>query len=336
MTALSTLPNENYAVVLNANAGRVTQKLEKRLRPLVPEGRFFMTRSQLHSRDVLQSCLDNNVSAIFAGGGDGTIVDVINSLYELQKPGQALPKVGALRLGTGNALAGWLGSSNPQRDLSSWKAQRIHQLQNVHMVEAEDTLFPFAGLGIDAAILNDYCQVKSYSKGQWYENLAKGITGYVMAGYSKTLPQYIKNPTNQVRIVNLGRPAFRIGPNGREVGAPIPTGATIYEGNASVVAVGSTPFYGYNMKMFPYATMRKGRFQLRMINMTPIQVATNIWAAWNGNLVHPGLCDFYADRIRVTFENAVPYQLGGEAVGYRNELTFSLKADPIQMIRPTA
>ena len=336
MSALSTRPNDDYAVLLNANAGRVTSKLEKRLRPLVPEGRFFMTQSQLHARDVLQSCLDDGVSAIFAGGGDGTIVDVINSLYELQKPGQALPKVGALRLGTGNALAGWLGSSNPQKDLGSWRAQRVHQLQQVNLVEAEETLFPFAGLGIDAAVLNDYYQVKNNGKGQWYETLAKGMTGYLMAGYSRTLPQYIKNPTNQVRIVNLGRPAFKIGPNGREMGAPIPTGATIYEGNASVVAVGSTPFYGYNMKMFPYATMRKGRFQLRMINMSPVQIATNIWSAWNGKLVHPGLSDFYADRIRVTFENAVPYQLGGEAVGYRNEITFSLKADPIQMIRPTA
>jgi diacylglycerol kinase family enzyme len=334
MTALSTLPDDRYAVVLNANAGRVNSSLESKLKKLVPEGRLYMTQSQLHAREVLQNILDDDISTVFAGGGDGTIVDVINSLYELRKPNQPLPTVGALRLGTGNALAGWLGSGAPQKDLRQWHAKRVHQLLPVHMVEAEETRFPFAGLGIDAAILNDYYRFKNAAKGTWYEGMAKGMRGYLLAGYSRTLPNYIKNPTNKVRIVNLGRPAFKIGPNGREIGEPIPTGGTLYEGNASLGAAASTPYYGYGMKMFPFATMRKGRFQLRVINMTPFQAATNIWPAWSGKLVHPGLHDYYVDRLRVIFEDAVPYQLGGEAVGYRNEVTFSLCTDPIQMVRP--
>ena len=162
MTALSTLPNKDYAVLLNANAGRVNARLEKRLKPLVPEGRFFMTQSQLHARDVLQSCLDDNVSAIFAGGGDGTIVDVINSLYELES-GQALPKgCASLRHRKRPCGLAWLKQS--PKGFRLMESPTRHQLQQMHLVEAEDTLFPFAGLGIDAAILNDYYQVKITEK----------------------------------------------------------------------------------------------------------------------------------------------------------------------------
>jgi hypothetical protein len=58
--------------------------------------------------------------------------------------------------------------------------------------------------------------------------------------------------------------------------------------------------------------------------MNPLQVATQIWPAWNGKLVHPNLHDYYVDRVRVIFEDAVPYQFGGEAMGYRKEITFGL------------
>ena len=74
LQASFTRPKENYAVVINANAGRVTPKLTKALKELVPEKQLFLTKSQLHARDVIQECVENKVEAVFAGGGDGTIV----------------------------------------------------------------------------------------------------------------------------------------------------------------------------------------------------------------------------------------------------------------------
>ena len=55
------------------------------------------------------------------------------------------PTIGALRLGTGNALAHWLGSATPLK-ISRWTTGRPHRIIHTPMVEAEDTLFPFAGL----------------------------------------------------------------------------------------------------------------------------------------------------------------------------------------------
>lgn len=320
----------NFDVVLNQNAGRVTPDLVHRLSQIVPSNRIHLTTSLLHSRDVLQECIERGSQTIFAGGGDGTIVDVVNTVHEFAP--QNTPSIGVLRLGTGNALAHWLGSASPEQDLRRWMQKQEYTAVEANMVEAEETLFPFAGIGIDAAVLNDYNMTKRQAKGKWYAPLIKGISGYIWASHTRTLPNYIKTPKQYVKITNLGRPAFKIGPNGGEIGNPIPTGATLYEGEVSTVTAASTPFYGYKMKMFPFATNRKGRFQLRVVEMTPMQIARNIYSCWNGDLRHPQLLDYYVDRVRVEFEQAMPYQLGGEATGFRKEVVFSLAQTPTKML----
>ena len=147
------------------------------------------------------------------------------------------------------------------------------------------------------------------------------------------IESYLKRSRTQVRIINIGSPAYRIGTNGEEIGSAIKNGETLYEGMCSMVGCANTPYYGYAFKMFPFASSLQQRFQLRIIDMSPFQVATNIWPAWNGKLRHPGLHDYYVDRVRVIFEDAVPYQFGGEAMGYRKEITFSLSQKPIELIR---
>jgi diacylglycerol kinase family enzyme len=327
-----TTPNNNYAVVLNSNAGRVTNALTNRLRTIVPEERLHLTKSLLHSRDVIKECIESGCQTIFAGGGDGTIVDALNTVHEFDHLAKSTPTIGALRLGTGNALAHWLGSSTPVEDLHKWTTGRPHKVLHTPMVEAEGALFPFAGLGLDAAILNDYNKAKRSAKNTWKQPLLSGMKGYLYAGYTRTLPEYLSRKKNKVRIINVGRPAFKIGPNGKEFGAPIPTGGTLFEGECNVVACASMPFYGYKMKMFPYAVNRNGRFQLRVVTMSPLQVAMNIYSCWMGTYQHPGLHDYYVDRIRVVFEDSMPYQLGGEASGYRKEITFSLSNTPTPML----
>ena len=325
-----TLPDDNFAVVLNANAGRVTPRLARSLANVVPQERLFFTESEQHAEEVFGHCIDRAYGTVFAGGGDGTIVGAINSLENLR--GDApMPNVGVLRLGTGNALAHWLGSGRPSQDLQRWNNGQVHRSVSMHMVEAEGTVFPFAGMGVDAAVLNDYNEIKNQAKGRWWQGMAKGLTGYLIAGYMKTVPNYLRRPSHRVRITNTGRPAFRIAPNGREIGRAIPTGGLIYEGPSSAVCCASMPFYGYGMKMFPHATRRAGRFQLRLVNMNAFQMAINLAKVWRGQ-TPPGVHDFYVDSAHVEFEDAMPYQLGGEAMGYRKEVNFTLASYPVTLL----
>lgn len=326
------IPDPHYAVVLNANAGRVTPRLRRSLADIVPRDRLFFTESEEHAREVLSRCVEQEVGTVFAGGGDGTIVGVVNQLASLAPEVDRIPSVGVLRLGTGNALAHWLGSGQPARDLRRWRAGEVHKAVPVRMVRAEGTLFPFAGLGIDAAILNDYVKVKQHARGRWWQDLVRGVPGYLLAGYLRTLPHYLRRPAPMVTITNLGGPALRIGPDGRAVGRPVPQGGVLYHGPAAMVAAASTPLYGAGMRMFPFATGRAGRFQLRVANLKPLEIARNLLPAWQGTLRHPRLLDFWADDVRISADQAMPYQLGGDARGHRREMRFSLAEFPVTLV----
>jgi diacylglycerol kinase family enzyme len=325
-----TLPDDNYAVVLNANAGRVTNRLARSVEQVVPRDRLFYTESPEHADEVFQHCIHNEIGTVFAGGGDGTVIGAINALNTMRGE-QRMPNVGVLRLGTGNALAHWLGSGRPVHDLRRWNNGQVHRSVAMSLIESEGTLFPFAGLGIDAAVLNDYNQIKKMAHQHWWGRFAKGLPGYLIAGYLKTVPNYLRRPTQRVTITNMGRPAFRVDPQGREIGHAIPTGGVLYNGPASAVCCATMPFYGYKMKMFPHATKRAGRFQLRLVDMNPLQIGWNIAKVWRGQTPR-GIHDFYVDSARVTFDDAMPYQLGGEAMGYRKEVTFSLAEYPVTLV----
>lgn len=327
-----TRPHDHYAVVLNGNAGRVTPRLRKALREVVPDDRLFLTESQDHAREVLQGCVEREVRTVFAGGGDGTIVDTINTLARFRANADRLPSVGVLRLGTGNALAHWLGSGSPLRDLVRWREGRMHREVPVPMVEAEGTLFPFAGLGHDAAIVNDYVALKKEAQGRWWQGLATGLSGYFLAGLGKTVPNYLTRDNPMVTVTNLGGPAWRVDVDGKRVGPVVQPGELLYRGPAGVLSCATTPLYGYGLRMFPHALREPGRFQVRIVALNTLECVWNFKDAWTGRLSHPRVYDFMAERVRVVFDDAMPYQLGGDARGYRRELTFGLGQFPVTMV----
>ncbi|MBN1334518.1 MAG: diacylglycerol kinase [Deltaproteobacteria bacterium] len=326
-------PPRDFGVVLNANAGRVTPRLARRITDVVGRERVFLTLSPDHAREVVETCVEREYGTIFAGGGDGTVVGVINLLHRLREQVARIPDLGVLRLGTGNALARWLGSASPVHDLGRYARGEAHRVLSVSMVEAEGTLFPFAGLGNDAAVLNDYNALVRAARGTWYEPVSLGLSGYFLASLTRTIPNYLFRPRPEVQIINLGTPAIRVDVEGRPVGPPVPEGGLLYEGPISIVGAATTPFYGYGLKLYPHATLKRSRFHLRIINLTPLQSLSVLVPAWRGRLVHPNVHDFLADRVRVRFAEAIPYQLGGEAHGYRNEVTFGLGSWPVRMVR---
>lgn len=329
--AAYTIPDDRYAVLINANAGRVNTRLIRDIHASIDDPRrVHLTQSPEHADFVLRRCMRDGVRTIFAGGGDGTIVGIINALRKMRAP--RFPTVGVLRLGTGNALASWIGSGEPINDLLRWQGRLTHKIIPMSMIEAEGDAFPFAGAGIDAAILNDYNDLKARAEGRWWAPLVKGISGYLMAGYLKTLPNYLRRPRIPVEIINLDGAAWQLGADGAPKGAPIAPGQVLYRGTAAMVGAATMPFYGYGMRMFPHATRHPHRFQLRVIDTTPLQSAVNIVSAWTGALNHPRVHDFAAQRVRIRFSEAMPYQLAGEARGFRNELILSLNARPAHLV----
>lgn len=332
MLAIDCVPQGPFGVVLNANAGRVTPRLASAIRRVVNTDHVFLTESKDHSEEVLRLCVEREYSTVFAGGGDGTIVDAINTLSRLGERGARVPAVGVLRLGTGNALAHWLGSGNPVRDLKRFQNRELHQARPVRMITTDGTLYPFGGAGHDAAVLNDYYTWKKRFADTRFAGLFSGLTGYFLAGFGRTVPRYLTEENPEVTIYNLGRSAYRVGANGDEIGEPVPQGGVLYRGSCAAVGAGTTPQLGYGLRYFPYACRRAGRFHLRVVDMSALQCVANLPSLFRGTLGGPQVHDFYADRVRLVFNRAMPFQMAGDPAGFRNEIVLGLSESPVTLI----
>jgi diacylglycerol kinase family enzyme len=301
---------------------------------MVKPDHVFLTESPEHAREVVELCLEREYRTVFAGGGDGTIMDTINTLDSYRNDVDHLPNLGVLRLGTGNALARMLRSRrSPARDLATFQAGDVHRTHAMRMMTCDDTLFPFGGLGVDAAVLNDYYGMKTKWQDSRFSNLFKGLSGYLIAGLGKTAPNLMRQPMPEVTVINIGGPAYKMDKDGNEHGDVVPTGQVLYQGPCSFLGGGTTEIIGYGVRLFPHATQRAGRFQLRILSLTPWECVKNMLPAVRGTLQHPTkVHDFYVDRIRVIFNEAMPFQLGGDPKGYRDELVFGLSEHSFNFI----
>ena len=316
------VPRGEVGILLNANAGRVRRSLVQALRKAAPEALIFFTHSLEEAQDSIEAAIESNISTLFAGGGDGTIIDLSNRLLRYEHA----PRLGILRLGTGNALATWVGARTPTEDMKAWSAGEAYREVPMRFVHAEGEAFPFAGLGWDAAVLNDYRWAKQYLKGTPFEAKPYHLPTYLAAAFGRTVPRYtvIQRRPPLVTVEVLSGSAWKIDHTGHKIGHEVEEGEVLYQGPAHMVAFGTTPYYGYAMRMLPHACIDPLRFHLRISALSMSSAINQLPSIWTGDCDDERLFDFLAERVRVTFDQEVPYQVGGDARGLRRELDLEI------------
>jgi diacylglycerol kinase family enzyme len=325
----------DFAVLLNPNAKRVSQSVCARIGEIVHPDHLFMSESEDDAGRVVDQILSRGYDTVFAGGGDGTVTQFINMLPEET----VNPRLGILRLGTGNAMAGIVSSGNPLADLRTYASNPTSDAYHLPLCESEGTRFAFAGLGLDAAILNDYRAMKSRLTGGAFSRLFHNVGGYVASTFGVTVPRmmmrWLKRQRTEVRITNAGAPAYAIDrtPQGGQSSTLYDTGAVLYEGPTNAVMFGTCPYYGYNMRMLPFAGLDESRFHLRVSNVPTASIISRIPSLWKGTVDHSQLLDFQVDKVHMTFSEPMPYQLAGEAMGYREELTVARSGSAVDLVR---
>ena len=88
--------------------------------------------------------------------------------------------------------------------------------------------------------------------------------------------------------------------------------------------MGTIPFYGYKMKVFPFAQRRTDRFHLRISTASISYLLSHLPGIWNGSLRSDKFIDFLVEGVRLESDEPMPYQIGGDAAGYRKELEVRL------------
>jgi diacylglycerol kinase family enzyme len=345
---------ERVAVLLNANAKNVTEGLRREIARFVPSEDVYFSRSLADARVIASNVLDSGYTTLLTGGGDGTFVGYVNEVFQalsdevpsmVSRGGavrqlaarRRLPKFGVLRLGTGNSLAGLTGASASTvgvvEDILRARSGDVRQTRRLRLIDAGNKLAPFAGLGIDARVLNDYVAVKSRFHGTALEKLAAGPAGYFMSVVGMTVPTTLmQREAPIVTVINEGAPAQQVGPDGRPVGKPVATGDVIYRGPCRLAAAGTVPNYGYGFQIFPHALRAPGRMHLRLTAMTTTQILRHLPAIWKGRTPTCSLLDFHADKVKLAFDRPMPFQIGGDAEGYRDQVTLSMDSRPVELL----
>jgi diacylglycerol kinase family enzyme len=330
-------PGPEVAVLLNARAKAVNAKVRRALSLVVPDEHLFFSTSHEEATAIAEQVVARRYGTVFTGGGDGTFVGWVNRILECAERRAARPpRFGVLALGTGNAVAEMVGATprGHARDLARFVRGEVDAVRRLDLLTCEGRRTPFAGVGIDAAVVNDYVWLKDRLAGTPLERLGVGIPGYGLAIALRSAPRAVlERRAGYCEVVNVGRPAWRLDADGRRTGPPICHGELLYAGPCMLAAASTVPYYGLGLRAFPFAGSAQGAMQLRIA--TSIGVPTlllNLPRIWSGGFAHEGLLDFHADRVALRFERPMPLQIGGDAEGWRDELTFSMAASPVEVV----
>ncbi len=327
-----------YAVLLNARAKGWTGSVHESVLRYVSREDLYLTDNFHQAQRTVDKLLSSDYDAIFTGGGDGTIVYLINEVEKRIRNGtlnrQDAPPIGVLRLGTGNALATYLGSDNIIRDLRALRSGAQLTVYDVNMIENSRELFPFAGMGWDADILNDYEFVKDMCRDTSVENYVTGLGGYAAAIALRTIPRVITQKPLHVRITNLGERALAVNYQG-DILKEFAPGDVLYDNKARICAAASVPFWGFQVRMFPHADSYPNLFQVRCYSGNVPEVLINLRDFWRGKLRDEVMHDFLVQHVRVEVDGEpVPYQLSGDAAGVEREVEWSITPHPIKLAVP--
>ncbi|HYI00606.1 diacylglycerol/lipid kinase family protein [Hyalangium sp.] len=322
----------NIAVLVNLRARRGSEVMGGLVQRFLPLARVALTRSLDEARTWIDQQLRTNPPALLlAGGGDGTITGLLN---EMRAQGLALPAIGVLPMGTGNAWAHVTGAPRPAVALKQLAAygERLPPLRPFRLVRVEGHLAPFAGTGWDAEMIQDF-KGQLASSGP-LRNAQAGLRGYLGAMFTRTIPRHVFGGGGpQVSVYNLGAPALTV--DAHRAIRPLPhgeTGALLYRGPAGVAGAATTPEWGFGFKAFPFAQAMPNRLSVRVYGGSVLEATRNMFKLWRGQHPMPKMHDFLVERVRMDFDREVPFQLGGDFLGLRRSVEFELAEEHVQLV----
>ena len=327
-----------WAVLLNGRAKGWSGGVHQAVQRYVPGRDLFLTDDFRQAERTVDRLLLNpsaRYEVIFTGGGDGTVVYLLNAIWRRVQEGRLAPEeappVGVLRLGTGNAIAHYLGAGDIITDLRALAAGRPLQVHDVDMIVGlSGERFPFAGFGWDADILNDYAVIKDGSRDTMFEPYVTGLGGYFAATFGRTVPRALRHRGHRVAVVALDE-AYLVDQRG-EVLEEVGAGAVLYEGPVVALGCSSIPFWGFKIRMFPLAGTWPGFAHLRAFDGRPTDVIFNLRHWWQGDIRAGRICDVLFRHVRVELlDRPLAYQVAGDAAGLEREVEWRVTERPHQL-----
>jgi hypothetical protein len=303
-------------IVVNANAKRGGRRIAAELTSRLPGFRVAITRS-IDELDALLRAQAPDVP-VFAAGGDGTAISLVNALDRVHPRPAPLPPVGILPLGTGNAWARVSGVSVLDDAVSRLAGHRGPlPTRAFSLARCEGQLTHFCGSGWDAEVLDAYKRQLDHAHGPM-KRVAKSVGGYLIAVFRDTVPRSLVNGLPTVRVESLDGEVWLPDASGRiQRLEGITPGQVIYEGPAAVAGAATCPEFGYRFRAYPFAERLLRFLHVRVYGANSAVGAFAIPRLWVGEAKLPQMNDWLMKRVRFTFDRPVAFQSAGDAWGLR-------------------
>jgi diacylglycerol kinase family enzyme len=287
---------------------------------VTPAEDLYVSHSLDEAQRIANDVVARRYDTVLFGGGDGTLVRGVEHLARAASTLDApLPAIGVLRLGTGNAFADAVGAGPFTANgliADVLRARQSEASRPVPMLEALDRVTPFCGFGLDAQILEDHHVVCDAIDKSPLSRLLQGSNArYALSVALRSVPRYVMSRRARLTVRNLGAPALRMGTDGAPVGAPVKAGDVIWSGPCTLASCSTIPFFGLGMKMFPFAEVRRDRFQLRCADASALEILSNIRPLFTGTYRSQGMQDFLCDHVAMEVDQPAAFEIGGELVG---------------------
>jgi hypothetical protein len=278
---------------------------------------------------------DQPPSLLISAGGDGTAVALLNAMRVPASASRSGTPMGLLPLGTGNGWANVTGAPGWRKAVTrlGLLAERggPFPLRRFDLVEIGGTIAPFAGTGWDAEIIDDFhAQQSGFSV--LPASARKGLPGYLNGLFTRTIPRHLTEPGVEVELVNTGDDAMTVDERGRPRALAAPKGAVLYRGPTSVCAAGTTGEWGFGFRAFPFAGLVPRRFCMRLYAGHALEATLRMGALWRGDHPVPKMHTWLLTRCKATFSRPVPFQIGGDRVGMRDQIEYTLAPDQVDVL----
>lgn len=308
------------AVVLNSNALKVDERVVQALASVTPAEDLYLSHSLAQAREIARDVVARGYDTVLFGGGDGTLVRGVEHLADAAREQAAvLPAVGVLRLGTGNAFADAMGAGPFTWDglvADVLRARQSNAPREMPMLETLGRVTPFCGFGLDAQVLEDHHEVcEAIDRSRLRKWVQSSNLRYAASVVTRSIPRFLTSKRAQVRVINLGAPAILIGEGDVARGVPVRAGETIWEGDCSLASCSTIPFFGLGLKMFPFAEMRRDRFQLRVGSTGAMEILSHLPSMFTGEYRSKSIRDYLCDHVAIEMSRESPFEIGGELVG---------------------
>ncbi|OGD14363.1 MAG: hypothetical protein A2V76_02095 [Candidatus Aminicenantes bacterium RBG_16_63_14] len=248
---------------------------------------------------TVAACRDSDV--IVAMGGDGTIADTLQGIFEAGRQGDVL--FGVIPFGSGNAFRkSFAIPKNPLRAIDRL-AEGI--ARPIDLMEVEGRVAAFASVGATARVT-----------GEKLRGTVQGVWGHVLAGR-----RLFDTPIGEKTIELY---------DGFDMSGPFD--ARKVTSNFLDCIVAKTNYFGYSWNVAPKAVVDDGYLDVTLFELGPLKYALLFPLIYFG-IYQRHLRHFKAKRVVIS-GRALPIQFNGEFLGDRDRVEFRVLPRAIRMVCP--